>query len=129
MTTDVSSSSLPPVADPRPARARCNGSRVLIIAEPSGRGLFGWTIGFGSSVLADQMFFLALTWAALQVGTPRQVGVVLAAGSLPRLLILLVGGAVADQVSPKRIIVGTDTGRAVVMAAAAVLLLLGSMST
>lgn len=90
----------------------------------------GWTLGFGSSVLADQVFFLALTWAALRVGTPSQVGVVLAAGSLPRLFILLVGGAVADSVSPKRIIVGTDTGRAVVMAAAALVLLHGwSMST
>jgi MFS family permease len=80
-------------------------------------------------VLADQVFFLSLTWAALQVGTPAQVGLVLAAGSVPRLLILLIGGAFADQASPKRIIVGTDSGRAVVMALAAVVLMVGAMNT
>ena len=87
----------------------------------------GWLVGFGSSILADQVFFLALTWAVIQVGSPGQVGLVLAAGSVPRLLILVVGGAVADRVSPKRIIIGTDSGRAVVMAAAAAVLMLGSM--
>lgn len=75
------------------------------------------------------MFFLSLTWAALQTGTPGEVGVVLAAGSIPRLLILLMGGSFADRVSPKRIIIGTDAGRALVMAAAAVLLMLESMTT
>ena len=93
----------------------------------SRRSLVGWLVGFGSSILADQVFFLALTWAALQVGSPGQVGLVLAAGSVPRLLILVVGGAVADRVSPKRIIISTDSGRAMVMAAAAAMLMLGSM--
>jgi MFS family permease len=93
------------------------------------RSLTGWLIGFGASVLADQVFFLSLTWAALQVGTPAQVGLVLAAGSVPRLLILLIGGAIADRASPKRIIVATDSGRAVVMALAAVVLMVGAMNT
>jgi hypothetical protein len=100
-------------------------------AEPPSptRSLTGWLIGFGASVLADQVFFLSLTWAALQVGTPAQVGLVLAAGSVPRLLILLIGGAIADRASPKRIIVGTDSGRAVVMALAAAVLMVGAMNT
>ena len=89
----------------------------------------GWVIGFCSSVLADQVFFLSLTWAALQVGPASQVGLVLAAGSIPRLLILLVGGAVADRASPKRIIVATDGGRALVMAVAAALLMLGNLNS
>lgn len=101
----------------------------LALERSAARGLTGWLIGFGASILADQVFFLSLTWAALQVGTPTQVGLVLAAGSIPRLLILLVGGAIADRVSPKRIIVGTDSGRALVMAAAAVALMVGSMNT
>ena len=110
---------------------RVGGRRAVLAAGTAERGsrrsLVGWLFGFGSSILADQVFFLALTWAALQVGSPGQVGLVLAAGSVPRLLILVVGGAVADRVSPKRIIIGTDSGRAVVMAAAAAVLMLGSM--
>lgn len=90
--------------------------------------LAGWVVGFGCSVLADQVFFLSLAWAAVQLGVPGLVGLVLAAGSVPRLLVLLLGGALADARSPKRIIIGTDSGRALVMAAAAAVLLLGDMN-
>jgi MFS family permease len=93
-----------------------------------GRSLTGWVVGFGFSVLADQVFFLSLAWAAVQLGVPGLVGVVLAAGAVPRLLVLLVGGAMADARSPKRIIVGTDSARALVMAVAALILLSGAMS-
>jgi MFS family permease len=91
------------------------------------RSLTGWVVGFGFSVLADQVFFLSLAWAAVQLGVPGLVGVVLAAGAVPRLLVLLVGGAMADARSPKRIIIGTDSARALVMAAAALILLSGAM--
>src|SRR3954454_13648460 len=97
-------------------------------ARSATRSLTGWVVGFGCSVLADQVFFLALTWAAVQLDVPGLVGLVLAAGSVPRLLVLLLGGALADAKSPKRIIIGTDSGRALVMAAAAAILLLGSMN-
>jgi MFS family permease len=92
------------------------------------RSLTGWVVGFGFSVLADQVFFLSLAWAAVQLGVPGLVGLVLAAGSVPRLLVLLVGGALADARSPKRIIIGTDSARALVMAAAALVLLSGAMN-
>src|SRR4051812_34091171 len=92
------------------------------------RSLTGWVVGFGCSVLADEVFFLSLTWAAVQLDRPGLVGVVLAAGSVPRLLVLLIGGALADAASPKRIILGTDSGRALLMTAAALVLLLGSMN-
>ena len=95
--------------------------------HPSTRNLTGWVIGFGCSVLADQTFFLSLAWAAVQLGVPGLVGLVLAAGAVPRLLALLVGGAMADSRSPKRIIIGTDSGRALAMVAAALLLFLGSL--
>jgi MFS family permease len=92
------------------------------------RSLTGWVVGFGCSVLADQVFFLALTWAAVQLDVPGLVGLVLAAGSVPRLLVLLIGGGLADARSPKRIILGTDSGRALLMTAAALILLLGSIN-
>ncbi|MCW2810282.1 MAG: major facilitator superfamily 1 [Friedmanniella sp.] len=108
---------------PPPRRAVPSGDSHV------GRSLIGWVVGFSCSVLADQMFFLALTWAALQTTTPGHVGLVLAAGSIPRLLILLLGGVVADSTSPKRIIIGTDSGRAVTMAVAAAVLFWTTPST
>lgn len=93
------------------------------------RSLAGWFVGFGSSVLADQVFFLSLTWAALQIGSPGEVGLVLAVGSIPRLVILLVGGALADAASPKRVVIVTDASRTLVMAVAAAVLMLGAMNT
>src|SRR3954454_21448716 len=97
-------------------------------ARSATRSLTGWVVGFGCSVLADQVFFLALTWAAVQLDVPGLVGLVLAAGSVPRLLVLLVGGTLADARSPKRIILGTDSGRALLMIAAALVLLSGSIN-
>lgn len=94
----------------------------------STRNLTGWVVGFGCSVLADQVFFLSLAWAAVQFGVPGLVGLVLAAGSVPRLLVLLIGGALADARSPKLILVGTDSVRALIMAVATAVLLLGSMN-
>src|SRR4051794_19352503 len=96
--------------------------------EATKRSLTGWVVGFGCSVLADQVFFLSLAWAAVQLGMPGLVGLVLTAGSLPRLLVLLLGGGLADVRSPKRIILGTDSGRALMMAAAGIIVLSGSMN-
>jgi len=90
--------------------------------------LTGWVVGFGCSVLADQVFFLSLAWAAVSLGVPGLVGLVLAAASVPRILVLLVSGAVADARSPKRIIIGTDSGRALVMAVAAAAVLMGDLN-
>lgn len=67
------------------------------------------------------MTTLALALAVLQVGAgPRDLGVILAAGTIPTLLFLLVGGAVADRFSRKRLLVGTNLASGVVMAALAV---------
>lgn len=96
--------------------------------EATRRSLTGWVVGFGCSVLADQVFFLSLAWAAVQLDVPGLVGLVLTAGALPRLLVLLLGAGLADTRSPKRIIIGTDSGRALIMAAAAAVLLTGSMN-
>src|SRR5215467_2239418 len=53
------------------------------------------------SVLGDQAYSLALPWTVLIVtGDPQQMAVVLAAEALPRVLFLLIGGALADRLSP-----------------------------
>uniref|UniRef100_UPI003B3B9EB0 MFS transporter n=1 Tax=Pseudactinotalea sp. TaxID=1926260 RepID=UPI003B3B9EB0 len=46
---------------------------------------------------------------------------VLAIGAIPRALLMLPGGVVADRLDPRRLVIGTDTLRLLVMAAAAAL--------
>jgi MFS family permease len=77
-----------------------------------------WLASLGTSLCADSVFFLALTWAAIQVGSAGQVGMVVAAASLPRLAILLFGGSLADRVNPRILAAASDLGRALAVATA-----------
>lgn len=78
------------------------------------------------SMLGDQAYGLALPWTVLVVtGDPRQVGIVLAAGAAPRVALLLLGGALADRLSPRLIMMIADLGRVVVVGALGVTLLHG----
>lgn len=88
------------------------------------RNVAGWIVGFVSSLLGDQVYFIALSVVASQLTEPAMTGAILAAASVPRLLILLIGGTIADRVSAKRIILITDTGRAVLLFAIAGILIL-----
>lgn len=80
------------------------------------RQLSLWLASLGTSLCADSVFFLALTWAAIQVGSPGQVGMVVAAASLPRLAILLFGGTLADRFNPRLLAAVSDLGRALAVA-------------
>lgn len=88
-----------------------------------------WLTGFTLSLLGDQIYFIALAWAATQVAGPSQVGLILAAGSIPRAVLLLFGGAVADKFGPRRLVVISDTCRAAVMAVFAIALVGGQPPT
>lgn len=96
---------------------------------PQRLNITGWLVGLGASFLADQVFFLALTWVAIRVGTPSEVGLVIAAASIPRIAILVVGGALADRANQKRLVVVTDAARAGVLVAATILVLATSTTT
>lgn len=52
---------------------------------------------FGASLLADAVWFIGLGWAASQLRDPLQTSVVMAAGSVPRAVLLVFGGAIADR--------------------------------
>lgn len=53
--------------------------------------------GFGASLLADAVWFIGLGWAASQLRDPLHTSVVMAAGSVPRAVLLVFGGAIADR--------------------------------
>ena len=85
--------------------------------------LFG---GQTISALGDQAYGLALPWTVLAVtNDPRQVGIVLAAGAVPRVLLLLFGGALADRLSPRLVMIVADLVRVLVVGVLGVTLLHG----
>ena len=106
-----------------PERARRRRSPRAANGTPA-RRLGLWLTSLGTSLCADQVFFLALTWVAIQEGTPGQVGLVVAAASLPRLAILVFGGSLADRLNPELLAAVSDFGRAAAVSVAVALVLL-----
>ncbi|MGW3654343.1 MFS transporter [Streptomyces sp. NPDC005151] len=67
-----------------------------------------WLSGAFTSQLGDAAMYFALGWAATAHGGGTG-GLVLTAVALPRTLFLLIGGAVADRFSPRRILIIGDS--------------------
>ena len=98
--------------------------RLAALGERNYRLLF---TGQALSQLGDQMTPVAITFAVLdRGGSARQVGLVLGAGTASMVLLLLVGGAAADRLPRRALMVGADLLRLVVQGAAAGLLLSGA---
>jgi predicted MFS family arabinose efflux permease len=78
------------------------------------------------SVIGDQVYGVALPWTVLAVtGDARQMAIVLTAGTVPRVLLLLVSGALADRLNPRVVMLAADAGRAAVVGALGVTLFAG----
>lgn len=106
---------------PRPPEPR----RALPRRRDSGL----WLGGYANSLVGDQIFYVALTWAAVSIMSPARVGLVLVLGSVPRAVVLLAGGVLVDRAGPKRVIIVSDVLRTLVMIVAAVLLGVGVTGT
>jgi MFS family permease len=73
-----------------------------------------WLIGGTISLLGDQFYFVALPWLVLQqTGSAVAMGAILMAGAIPRALLMLMGGAVSDRMSARRIMMATATARTI----------------
>jgi len=80
-------------------------------------------IGSAISLVGDQFYLVALPWVVLQMtGSAVAMGTILMAASIPRAVLMLMGGAMADRLSPRRILLGTAFGRALVVGAVGALL-------
>jgi Major Facilitator Superfamily len=80
-------------------------------------------MGSAVSLFGDQFYLVALPWVALQVtGSAIAMGTMLMTASIPRAVLMLMGGAIADRLSPRRILLGTAAGRTVVVGAVGALL-------
>ncbi|MEU8000329.1 MFS transporter [Catellatospora sp. NPDC049111] len=85
------------------------------------RGFLRYLAGFGLSLLGDQVWFVALAWAATRLDNPAQASFVLAAGSLPRAVLILFGGTLADRWGALRVTLVSQAARVVTMLAAVAL--------
>ncbi|MFD7401354.1 MFS transporter [Streptomyces sp. NPDC059866] len=85
-----------------------------------------WLAAYTSSMVGDSVYYIALSWAAVQAGTPAQAGVVMSVSALPRAVLMLGGGVIADRLGPRRVAIGSDAVRCVAVLAVAGLLFLTS---
>ncbi|MES2936956.1 MAG: MFS transporter [Pseudomonadota bacterium] len=107
---------MPPPADARAALLRDRN--------------FAWLAGGSAvSLLGDQFTLLALPWLVLMMtGDTRVLGTVLALVSVPRAIFILVGGAMVDRHSPKRVLMLTKHVNTVLLGLLAGLLFAGALT-
>ncbi|MEV6103801.1 MFS transporter [Streptomyces sp. NPDC051940] len=85
-----------------------------------------WLASYAVSLIGDTVCMVAYGFAAKEVGGPAEVGLVMAAGAVPRALLMLGGGVVADRFGPRRVVIGSDAVRAAVVLGVAAALWLTS---
>lgn len=71
----------------------------------------------------DQFYLVALPWLILQLtGSSIVLGTITMMAAIPRAALMLLGGAVTDRISPRRIMMLTASARTALVAAVSVLL-------
>ncbi|MGN9760354.1 MFS transporter [Streptomyces sp. SD31] len=97
-----------------------------VVARPAHRdpNVLRWLAAYTSSMMGDSVYYIALSWAAVQAGSPSQAGVVMAVSALPRALLMLGGGVIADRLGPRRVVIGSDVVRCAAVLAVAGLVFL-----
>nr|WP_202477481.1 MFS transporter [Streptomyces sp. SID5470] len=85
-----------------------------------------WLAAYTASMTGDSVYYIALSWAAVQSGTPAQAGIVMSVSALPRAVLMLGGGVIADRLGPRRVVIGSDAVRCAAVLAVAALLFLTS---
>jgi MFS family permease len=85
-----------------------------------------WLIGSTISFLGDQFYIVALPWLILQqTGSAVAMGAVMMAGSIPRALLMLMGGVLSDRMSARKIMITTATARTICVAVIGILIWFG----
>lgn len=79
-------------------------------------------IGATISLLGDQFYLVALPWLVLQLtGSSLALGTILMTAAIPRAALMLVGGAVTDRFSARRVLITTAVTRALLVGTVAAL--------
>jgi len=83
------------------------------------RLVLGWIGLQGLSAAGDAVWSVALAWTAVQVASPAVAGLVVAADNLPRALVVLFGGVVADRLEARWVMLVVNLVRIGVLVATA----------
>lgn len=79
-------------------------------------------------MLGDGVHGVALAWLVLTLtGSPLTLGVVLVTGTVPRTALMLFGGALSDQLSPRTLLLASNVARSILAAILAGLVLSGRL--
>jgi len=82
-----------------------------------------WWIGASISLTGDQFYLVALPWVILQLtGSAVAMGSILMLAAVPRAVLMLLGGALSDRFSPRKIMMCTASARTLFVAAIGILL-------
>jgi MFS family permease len=100
--------------------------RTALLREPN----FRWMTGGGIiSMLGDQFTMIALPWLVLMIsGSTLTLGLVIALMSIPRALLILVGGALVDRYSPKAVLMISKFSNAALLLILTVMVLTNQVS-
>jgi MFS family permease len=99
-------------------------SALRLLRRPDFRTLF---LAVSVSELGDAMQYIALMWFALEKAGPLGVVAVRLADSLPAFFFGLHGGLAADRWSRKKLMIGADLARGIVLVPVAIAGLSGSL--
>ncbi|WP_426183427.1 MFS transporter [Microbacterium sp. TWP3-1-2b2] len=64
-----------------------------------------WIVVKAMSDAGDAIWTIALAWTAVQITSPAIAGVIVAAGTIPRAVILLFGGVLADRANARHVMI------------------------
>ncbi len=96
---------------------------LAVLGQRDFRLLFG---AYAVSVLGDRMVNIALAFAVIHLGgSASDIGIVLAARTLPLVASLLIGGVVADRLPRRSVMVAADLSRLATQGILALLLITG----
>ncbi|HEU5153265.1 MAG TPA: MFS transporter [Gemmatimonadales bacterium] len=110
-------------AEPEPPAESVRSSHPL-----RNRRFLTWWVGASISLLGDQFYLVALPWVVLQItGSALAMGTVAMAAGIPRAVLMLLGGAVTDRSSPRRLLMVTAAARTIFVAAIGALLWLDQL--
>ncbi len=80
---------------------------VVQLAEPPAfrrdHRVHVWILIKALSDAGDALWTIALAWTAVQTASPAIAGLIVAAGTLPRAVVLLFGGVIADRSDARRV--------------------------
>lgn len=95
----------------------------LLLREPPrfsrDRAVHAWIGIKALSDAGDAIWSIALAWTAVQITSPAIAGLIVAAGTLPRAVILLFGGVLADRANARHVMMLFNSIRVAVLIAVA----------